>query len=767
MANSTSPIPASPEQIAARPVACLRCRNRRSYCSKDKPTCTRCRDGAFDCIYEEARKIAVNESYLRELEAKVKAYEGLAAPSRHKGVPIPRVAAEETRNSNINININGNASINNNDEQFEDDHILLEPFAQLSIDQPSTTFKGPWASDYLLRNVRQIYGVPGDDGSLDINPNFYDPGALPSRRFMLMNQVRLPPIDIARRLFAAQYTYIGTIFAFTDPNTFDQELLAAYRGLPDLSDKDACLSFAKVLVILAFGQLYSVNQWIDFKGPPGFEYFTHALQLLPDAHEEGSILCAEVLALVGYFMQNMNRRDAAFLYIGMALRMAISLGLHQEVSSSTSPLDISTSHSMSATSSPTPISLSEAAREHRRRVWWSIYSLDRILSVKSGNPITIQDEDIGVNLPAKLPREPQYCPAVVLRHYTELSRILGEITKLIYRRKANNANHTTATKSGRNLMASVQNIMLALSKWNRDLPPELRFDPAKLSISRESVSTFSHYYQCINMTARPLLFHVVQKRLRSMQAHNDPAVIKEQEWKTNLSHTTVRVIDHCLSAAHDTITMMTIAKQRDLVATYGYMDGEHVFSATIVLVMVCVAFPTSEANTQAMNAGLELLKGMAERGNSHMGARYHLLVNLRARRSPGAQEGSLSTSPPWIDDTMDCGISYPKSQGQTVMSSGPAGSNNGGREAVCGLGHGQGVVPMFNMSDHRQLGELFYDETMSNGTDFMLWEEGYTNPAVDAGFDLSQLTQAGDGNMRGGGGGCLGPVRGNDDENTA
>lgn len=218
-----------------------------------------------------------------------------------------------------------------------------------------------------------------------MNANFYDPGALPSRRITLQSKARLPPIDIARRLFAVQYTYIGTIFFFTDPETFEELLLEAYRGLSDTSDKEERLAHAKVLMILAFGQLYSINQWIDFKGPPGFDYFTAALDLLPDAHEEGSILCVETLAYVGYFMQNMNRRDAAFLYIGMALRMAISLGLHQEVAGT---------------------GLDEITKEHRRRVWWSIYSLDRIVSVKSGNPITIQDEDIGIAMPSKLPRSP-------------------------------------------------------------------------------------------------------------------------------------------------------------------------------------------------------------------------------------------------------------------------------------------------------------------------------------------------------------------------
>ncbi|KAI8214809.1 Proline utilization trans-activator [Colletotrichum sp. SAR 10_76] len=627
--------------------------------------------------YEETRKITVTEAHLRELEWKAKAYDG---------------------------------------------------------------FKGPGSSDNFLRSVRKLSGFHGDDGSLDVNPNFYEPSALPSRRETARTRVRLPPIDIARRLFAAQYTYIGTIFSFTDPKEkFDQLLTEAYRGPPDPSDKEACLSYAKVLIILAFGQLYSVNQWVDFRGPPGFEYFTHALNLLPDTHEEGSILCVETLALIGYFMQNMNRRDAAFLYIGMALRMAISLGLHHEVGYSPTPTTLQGQDA-------NPESIDHDTREHRRRVWWSVYSLDRILSVKSGNPITIQDDDIGVDLPSRLSREAEYCPAVVLRHYTELSRILGEIHNTIYRRTSK-----TAPKSGQRLMASVQGIILGLSKWNQDLPDDLRFDPARLSISRESVSTFAHYYQCINMTARPLLFHVVQKRLKRIRSSNDPGE-KERDWKEGLSQTTVRVIDMCIGAAQDTINMMTVAAQRDLVATYGYMDGEHVFSASIVLVMVCVVFPTNASNMLAMNAGLDLLRGMGERGNSYMGARYELLANLRSAVMSEAnthlEQQSLGAFPTTFSPTeslMPAGVIPPNVAMLPVNGMGGDGNLLAMRYS---LGGGQNMVVgaervTFPVVDNSALGEPFYDESVSTVMDFGLWEEGFADPAMamDASFDFSQWTQ--------------------------
>jgi proline utilization trans-activator len=127
--------------------------------------------------------------------------------------------------------------------------------------------------------------------------------------------IPLPPFAFAKRLYAAQYAYLGRIFAFTDPTSFEENLQDIYNREPDFSDKDDCLVYCEILLILAFGQMYSVNQWTSHDGPPGLEYFQQAMGLLPDIHEQGSVTFIEVLALVGYFFQNLNRRDAAFLYV--------------------------------------------------------------------------------------------------------------------------------------------------------------------------------------------------------------------------------------------------------------------------------------------------------------------------------------------------------------------------------------------------------------------------------------------------------------------
>lgn len=59
------------------------------------------------------------------------------------------------------------------------------------------------------------------------------------------------------------------------------------------------------------------------------------------------------------------------------------------------------------------------------------------------------------------------------------------------------------------------------------------------------------------------------------------------------------------------------------------MDGEHIFSAAIVLVMANLAFPHNDRDHIAMEKALDVLRGMAEKGNGHIRARHELLIRLR------------------------------------------------------------------------------------------------------------------------------------------
>ncbi|KIW43387.1 uncharacterized protein PV06_04496 [Exophiala oligosperma] len=546
-------------------VACDRCRGRKTKCAGTYPQpCAACVDARQACVYSDTEKrVTVPESYLHKLQAHA------------------RKANSQTR---------ANAVTSAEDASQDVDFVAFTGTDNwVSGGQGQYYYMGNSSSTYIANRL-----VPTNEAlTWHLYPHYDDASWL--RRPVNGEVPQLPPFEFAKRLYSAQRSYIGTIFSFLDDDEFFPRLERVYSRPPDPADQEACLVCCQVLLVLALGQMYSVNQWTGNDGPPGFGYFKSALKFLPDSHEDNSILFVEVLSYVGYYMQTLNRRDAAYLYLGLAMRMAISLGLHQEI---------------------TDQELDPHERERRRRVWWSTYSLDRLLSVTSGHPISIQDDDIDVLLPSPTEGENPHLP-MILRCYTSLSKILGRIGEEIYRRKQ---------KSGTNLGASVQNVMDSLSDWFRQIPPDSRLEISDLDkeVRREQVSLYLYYYQCINMTARPLILYAVRRHMATIAQRSATA-----RWEDGLPAGMVSVIQAAIAAARSSVSILDKATKFNLVATYGFIDGEQAFSSALLLVMVNMAFPHTAIDASAMDTSLHVLQGMADRGNRYIRACHSLLHKIR------------------------------------------------------------------------------------------------------------------------------------------
>ncbi|KFA54532.1 hypothetical protein S40293_08047 [Stachybotrys chartarum IBT 40293] len=561
--------------------ACNRCRKRRTKCAGDPPyPCISCRDAGHTCIYSESEKrVMVSESYLLELQAQARRGNN-ARDDRDDSSELADVSSQD-----IELGFTGtdNWVLNDSGQYRKSSLVCINSCAEF------VDFMGNSSSTYIANRLNPT------TETLDwhMYPHYGDTSWL--RCSLSPETPPLPPFDLAKRLYRAQHSYIGTIFSFLSERAFYQRLERVYARSPDPHNREECLSYCQILLVFAFGQMYSINQWVGHEGPPGFQYFKIALTFLPNAYEDGSILFIEVLSYVAYFMQTINRRDAAYLYIGTALRMAISLRLHQEVSDQ--DIDAET-------------------REHRRRVWWSTYSMERLLCVTSGHPISIQDEDIDLLPPSPIPGEDARL-AAILASYTELSRIHGIIGEKIYRKRQ---------KSGPDLSACIQHIMQRLNGWFEGLPetvnlcaPDINQEPR-----REVVSIYLHYYHCINITARPILLYAVQRQLAT-----NPHRLGATRWEDGFSSDIVRVIDTAVSAARSSAFILNSAAKHNLVATYGFIDGEQAFSAAMLLVMVNIAFPYKEIDASAMEIALNVLQTMAEKGNKYIQACHSLLTKIR------------------------------------------------------------------------------------------------------------------------------------------
>ena len=107
--------------------------------------------------------------------------------------------------------------------------------------------------------------------------------------------------------------------------------------------------------------------------------------------------------------------------------------------------------------------------EHRRKVWYCLYILDRLVALQLGGAVMIRDSDFTVDLPSETIDIGSLSPEIsYLRHTAGLSKIIGEVIDRIYR-PGQAAIHLDQ------LLETVSALDSMLLSWRNQLPPHLRF----------------------------------------------------------------------------------------------------------------------------------------------------------------------------------------------------------------------------------------------------------------------------------------------------
>lgn len=132
-------------------------------------------------------------------------------------------------------------------------------------------------------------------------------------------------------------------------------------------------------------------------------------------------------------------------------------------------------------------------REHRIRVWWTVYNLDRVCSSKVGLPIMLRDEDIDVPLPSMdnlsdEEKEDFHDPRHIIAQHL-LAKITGEILNEIYR--------IPQPGRAKTFPLRVRKVLTSLQSWQDNLPDILRFNKQTVPMysSRSVASLHLNYSQ--------------------------------------------------------------------------------------------------------------------------------------------------------------------------------------------------------------------------------------------------------------------------------
>ncbi|KAI3581945.1 hypothetical protein IWW34DRAFT_802758 [Fusarium oxysporum f. sp. albedinis] len=303
----------------------------------------------------------------------------------------------------------------------------------------------------------------------------------------------------------------------------------------------------------------------------------------------------------------------SYCYSGIAMRLAQSLGMHRSASRHTT--------------------LTPVERESRRRTWWVLYFFDRFSASKLGQPITVRDDDIDVEMPSMdgLTKDEmaEFLDPQNLITNIKLAKIIGNIsTNGLY-------------------IQQVHGILKQLREWHDELQPDMRVK--ERGTPRPVASLHLAYNQCIIQTTRPVLLHLFKTQFQLGNKAREDALPRQ-----NFSSITLALAESCVNAAQASSRIVEGLFLDGSIATFGYWDAHHIFSAAMILIMSAVMKPTA-VNSDHLETLLSVLRSLKNDGNIPAVDFCERLSDIQARvlnlRATGRLDGMSFDRPPMITHT--------------------------------------------------------------------------------------------------------------------
>ncbi|KFA48099.1 hypothetical protein S40293_08354 [Stachybotrys chartarum IBT 40293] len=557
--------------------ACHRCHSHKIKCSGERP-CQSCvgSNNVENCRFPaKERKVVVTEGYLARLEAENQRLRNAAqnlTPVSQRNTPsrspaeddtpgdrcddAPPLSTEET--NMLNPLFDGKTDDHMNQRSREPEFIGEASCAAFSnrllqcLDDENTPSTAGFPNYYRFDTRRQLEQI-------------YDDHEFPERM-----QAKLL-LNVARR-------FIGNYHPLFLEVTYMKEVDAVYRTelIP------STLWLCKFFSLMALGEIYTNRRGVGAENiVPGTDYYVKAVNLLQESLEEPSLMQVEALISLAWASNVLGRVRTAYGYSGTAMRLAMSMGMHRSLCNLSRIMPVE--------------------RESRRRTWWVLYFFDRFSASKLGQPISIRDEDIDVEMPSMngltTEESAEFLDPVPLVKNIQLAQIIGNILTDIY-------GIPKATKG--HYIHRVHGILNKLRAWHEGLPEDMRVK--ERGTLRPHASLHLAYNQCIIQTTRPVLLHLFKSQFKL-----GPQT-QESSRRQNFSSITLALAESCVNAAHASSRIVEGLFLDGSIATFGYWDAHHIFSASLILIMSAVMKPTA-ANSEALETLLSILRSMKKHGN--------------------------------------------------------------------------------------------------------------------------------------------------------
>ncbi|KAJ5590003.1 transcriptional regulator family: Fungal Specific TF [Penicillium hetheringtonii] len=572
-------------------VACQRCHSHKIKCSGDLP-CSKCRavGVADECVYAPRdRQVKVSENYLDQIlaenrrlkEQSVTSADAVEANDPQQAEKGPSRSTEKADNTSIQNPIIGERAW----------------FHRYDPSSPPI-YIGEAACSAFATRFRRF--LTGSNATAHIARTQWEREETIAAAASETN-VQWPSLHHARLLVRIAIHQVGHLYHLMMRKSTLDRLEEIYLT----GDFDNTENKCKFFALFAFGQAYSIRSEPSLGlRVPGTAYFAKAMSLVQILPERTSITHLETLLTLSLFSYYLNRRHSAYVLIGNAMRMGLTIGLNHNI--------------------PESQLIDPVERQHRIEIWWTIYIFDRMWGSKMGLPMQILDEDIHVDMPSPVsPRwrhEEELSDTDYMTANIKLAQIVGETISKLYSRR----------KYQETFLQRVQKILKALKNWVDTLPEGLRLNMEDLESSKKPVvSLHMAFNQCVILTTRPTLLHLLITLRKRNTSETDTASTNNQNEEPTVSQPVLTLSEACIHAARHSHSMILTRWINGTMPTFGYFHAHYLFSSALILAMSSFVPIGNPNDMSCFDSALDLLRSMSENGNLAAAEFYHNLEQVK------------------------------------------------------------------------------------------------------------------------------------------
>ncbi|KAJ0415621.1 fungal-specific transcription factor domain-containing protein [Aspergillus carlsbadensis] len=404
--------------------ACTRCKTRKQKCDNEYPVCSNCLRAGSECDKASVRQENGSQSeYTRALEERI-AYLETRLESRtssragsHVAPPVAALLSPHNSETghigpgvghptgngmdhNAVGELVGFLAINSSEAPaYIGSSSGLSLAANLGEMVQATVWNQVLSPSHNRPSSRtapsghEMSGLPPQPSSSGKGPGMDRPRTL--RMEELLAKSAEPPNDeMGGRILHAYLTRLHIRYPFLDRKDLwrlhENRWRFAKAKREDLSQSERFGIFKLYLTYAIGATTMQLSEKYDYVPPERF-YIT-ALQHVPAMCDTRSVENVEAMTLLVVYHLRSASSQGVWYMIGLAMRTAIDLGLHRKANE---------------------INLDPITAQMRRRLFWTVYYLERVVSMSLGRPFSIADRHIDLPLPVDVDddvRDPALLP---------------------------------------------------------------------------------------------------------------------------------------------------------------------------------------------------------------------------------------------------------------------------------------------------------------------------------------------------------------------